>query len=423
MANSRLTLGRLGLDIATGTEVDPYPGITWEGDRLSFSGMLKADTTNAGAMLRHQLNGYGPENTDESVIPVIWSQDESVTGYYVPITTEVQADDGTYVGDNWWFPFQADLVRIPGYKNPLMEVICSGAKRDSDAGVTNGQSWCGVPSAASGTFQTATGSITRFNSVAADGDDAAMFVGSTGLYDNGICYYAAPSDFYDAACKVQISVDSGTTWRTLTGRQWPYDLSTSTLWRISNDVARVGSDTNGVGYNFSVGIYDSAWESKGYKLTADTSGTAIGGPSSLRILRNSPEVVAVRAVYGGDSGTYADFTLRRGSWLTEIYLSHGSTYVSASEYLGVFRTTAEAGGTITGGLQATGDDADGNKYRLYSANAFTRHNTNGGIYLTTAAHSVHLGISSDAVTLNAGLFTSHDLYFAAMNHKQRIVSR
>ncbi len=127
-------------------------------------------------------------------------------------------------------------------------------------------------------------------------------------------------------------------------------------------------------------------------------------------------------MFGDDGGTYADFTIKRGSWVTEVYLSNGATTAHDAE-LGVFRTAAEAGTDITGGLQATSDDAAGNKYRLYSAQTVTTDNTNGGIYLTTAADAIHLGISSDALSANAGGFTSHDLYFAAMNHRQIIATR
>ena len=71
MANAALTVGRVGIDVIAGGGVELYPDLSWDGDRLSFSGDLIAGSAADARSLRAQLNGYGPHNTDEPIVPQI----------------------------------------------------------------------------------------------------------------------------------------------------------------------------------------------------------------------------------------------------------------------------------------------------------------------------------------------------------------
>jgi len=203
MADARLTIGRVGLDVTSGDEVDPFPGITWDGDRLSFSGMVKSDSVNGGKALRQQLNGYGPHNPDEPVVPVTWSGDSGVDGFYTVLSTEVNANDGTYLGDAWWFPFSVDLERVPGWQAPLFEVLASGADRANVHSVASqARSWVAGP----GSLDSASLSVvTTTNSTltCAAGESVKVWNHDGNLYSGDLTYQVDESGFYDGACRVE----------------------------------------------------------------------------------------------------------------------------------------------------------------------------------------------------------------------------
>lgn len=143
-------------------------------------------------------------------------------------------------------------------------------------------------------------------------------------------------------------------------------------WELHNGLVSVS--VNGSG-QFDVRAYTGAWRSKLWSISV--AGTPLGLPASATLLRNTLEQVVMRVLWATDTApgrTTLDITLRRGSRFTELYLRR-----DAAATLAIARSTAEAGSAGTGYVRATVDDADGNRYVIGSALAFTNDLVGGGI--------------------------------------------
>ena len=72
-----LTIGRCGLDVTH----DDVQSLDDTGTEVRISGWLKASSLADAKVLRQQLLGH-VNNPDEPVVPVTWSTDSTLDGYY-----------------------------------------------------------------------------------------------------------------------------------------------------------------------------------------------------------------------------------------------------------------------------------------------------------------------------------------------------
>ena len=437
MANAALTVGRVGIDVIAGGGVEVYPDLSWDGDRLSFSGDLIAGSAADARSLRAQLNGYGPHNTDEPIVPVTWSVDDTIDGYFrVMSSTVSDFSHGSYLGGKTLYRFELDLERVPGWQAPLFEVQTSGAVRDTNgvAGPGYGAvtSFVGVPPFDSLLHHYAFGSLIDDTAVTTNDIESHEVVllrdvstSREGFFDNSVQFSQTPANFYDGAAFIEAS-DDGTNWFPVTGRQTENRPS---MWRMGNGLIRWTTDSNS-GFTLSAWSNGSTtYHDKGFRVVTDTNGDP-GPPATVTVLRNDPAAVSARVWFNIDpvisagldisKPVYADFTIRRSTWWVEGRVSAAAQGVPAPD-MGLRRSVAEQAVSDTTGIYAASADADGNIYQIRSPQAVTKHNTNGYMVVTGADYfNWMVGYQNKA---GGSTIITRDLYFAAMRHNQRIVAR
>lgn len=425
MANSALTIGRLGLSVSTGTDIRPYPDLKFDGDRVSFSGDLIASGVDEAKVLRQQLNGYGPHNTDEPVVAVTWTDDDSIDGFYYVMGTEVSTIAASYLDGKGWFPFSIDLLRVEGYQAPLHEVAVVGALRTNEVGVTSGtvSTWVGLPQMNFDLVTLGTSASTAGPFTTSDSNSASIvYLSST---NDWVVY--TPQDVTSGmvgAATIQTSTN-GTTFSTVVGRQFP-NGSTAKYVRLTNDHTRVTtSGTNSI----LVDTWDNAagaWESTEFGIGVYSGGFTNGSinwtTGSTTVLRNAVEVASVRLALhpsGVDQHGYVDLTVRRGSPIVE-----GYRWVKTAVQVAVYRTAAEAATAITGGIEATSANAAGNKFTILSPTLSTVVTSNtSGIYSTNATLTYPFAVSPRAGALPGTTKTVAGTYFSASEHRSQVVAR
>lgn len=369
---SGLTIGRVGLDVVV-SEVD---SLGFSGDALSLAGVLIAETLNDVKVLRQQLIGY-IGNGDEEVVPVTWSEDPTVDGFYRVTSVDVSTVPASYVAN--WFQFSLGLERVSGYAGPLMETVVTGAVRTNSHSITsaNAVAVVGVPDSVN-EFYDSSGEDT-FTRPSADG---LVRLVAADTYTRTQTFSVDPVDWYTGSARIEL----GTSYRVAVGQQIPSERET---WRLSNGIIRVRPNADG----FAVSVFNgTTWDpEKVFALSgAGTLFGAIDLAYGLRVLRNSPEECIVRvpvsipsailAVAGSPVRVDIDLALRRGERTVRGFLAS-----TASVTWGIEASTAEAATALTGGIRATANDANGNRYVLSSPQTVTNALTQGGFALTSGA--------------------------------------
>lgn len=169
----------------------------------------------------------------------------------------------------------------------------------------------------------------------------------------------------------------------------------ATGWELTNGLVSV--KVNGPGQLDVRAWTGGAWRSK---LWTINDGTGLGLPASATLLRNDLGNVIVRLLWAGaTTGRLTlDITLRRGARFAELYFRR-----NASATLSLARSATEAATAGTGYLRATANDADGNRYVLGSAQAFTGDVVNGGISkAATTTLDAFIGVAAAGSTAVAG---------------------
>lgn len=370
MSVQTITVGRVGLDIPLRV---PAEGAWSAGDDMKISGTLGAEagySLEQSVALFHQFNGL--VNADERVVPCTFAATPSLDGFWEVGAASVKTDGASWATGA--FDYDLTLHRVRGSSQPIVDVRTLRVYRTGYA-VTEANSQALYPFPLAVTF------YNEVNSGFGGGGGPTRTADTGGvftLYRTGaglvslLTYQIAPSDWYDGACKVQVTFD-GSTWFTLTGRQIPAGI---TSWRLNNGLVKVTpSATAG---RIDVSHYDgTTWETaKIYRMSVAGASNVIDLLRTVVILRNGPHIVGVRlgATYGGAYGSshLIDLTLRRGDRLL-------CGRMTASNGGGVRRETAEAATAATGGLAATANDASGNRYVLASVLGTTKDAVNGGL--------------------------------------------
>lgn len=144
------------------------------------------------------------------------------------------------------------------------------------------------------------------------------------------------------------------------------------LWSLDNSLVRVTGLASAA--TFAIASHDGTqWESKNWNLKHN--GTSLGVPVAVSVMRNDYECVVVRLMWNvAPTGrVWADLTLRRGSRFVEVYMR---SMLSAT--LAVNPATTEASTAATGNINATANDAAGNRYTAGSSKTYSAEIGPGG---------------------------------------------
>ena len=381
--------------------------------------------------LRDQLRGHA-NNPDEPFIPVTWTLDSSIDGYYTVNSISVEPTQASY--KNFTFPWSATLTRLPGgYAQPSLELISVGALRTNTSGIVATNTYDATTWAftAGGVVPGFTGpsaytGIENRNNEDVAGSTVQFFASGTSPAASLLGpFLIAPSKSYTAGCRFQQSRDSGEKWRTIQGQQVRKE---TTYWRISNGLVRVSNVTNTNTGDFGFQAWNGSSWSTTKTLQASVNGfSSLGssyGTADIRILRNSPLEVIIRVTYNfpTGSGFAVDISMRRGfPWV--------SLVISAGPYAnnGIQLQTVEAATAITGGIRATANDGSGHRYVMACPLAYTSDLANGrlSVAASTSVTPFMFGYEIGGSGSGGDLTAQQQIYqyMAARSHTVRAVSR
>lgn len=408
------TFGRIGLTTAAGgdgLELSGHYAMDFAGDEVRVEADLDAGSVADQRILRDQFRGY--DLSDEAVVPVTSAQDPTVDGFYRVAGLSVVDTTGTHFTGGIGSHVTAELERIA---SPLVEVRCNGTDRGAGA-VTTGDFWAFVPflnGYCTNTAATAT--------AAAAGFSGGYFTDATAGPYSAVAYYTAtPAAYYTAAVRLEATADAGVTWRTVIGQHT--SASAETGWRITSELLQVSVTSSGqisVGWNGGTAASPS-WETTLFALTYDTP-TDWAEVSSVTVLANRPEMCSVRLGITDTvnyAGAFCDLTVRRGANFVE---GHLANMRAVTETHGIRRTASEAATSVTGGIEATSADANGNKFTLLSPSTITKTTAGqSGIRLTSAAQRFPFAVSPVNTALVSGV-TLTEAYFSGIRHRQRVIA-
>ena len=365
-----LQIGRVGIDVAGS---DP---LTWkeQGNVTTVTGEHFAGTTANAQVLRQQLLGY-VGNEYEKYVPVIWSADATRTGFYRVLDATVDTDAALLTAGK--VPYTVKLERVRGYSYPLAECVLLGANRQNTNGFMTPTPFHVVPA-------TWTGWDYGFVAVLApktrniSGSVPMSYYESASLYKASVLVSAAPADWYTGAATIR----TGSPLNVVTGYQI---VNTPMNWEISTGMVRVTNSSGGADH-FQVewiNTAGSAWSAKqGVTLgwagfSALPSGTT---PSSVTVLRNSPEECSLRLTYpvytGQSSRLILDLTLRRGSRYVSGFLSSNNTQAWGIQFT---NTPALTNSFYTGvSVRETAANGSGNQNVMVTATLPSTADVNAG---------------------------------------------
>ncbi len=373
-----IQIGRAGRDSAL-TLRSPR---SWSvnGPEVDLDGALTADTYAGLVLLRAQVAGLA-DNPDEPIVPVNWTGDASVDGYYEVLDAAVPMPPRGLAALR--LEYRVRLRRVAVYPD-INSLLIGNAVRTNSHSIAKGTTvpWWATP--ADATMDLISGATATTRTADTGTLRIQYTTDGTVLYNRTARWQAAASDYYDGACRVELF--DGTNYLAAVGRRLP-NTHPQYGWRMTNGLVRVSIAGDGL---ITVEHYVSgSWSvSKTYKLTAGTGPTTLGGFKTVTVLRNSAEVVTVRLGLEQATGTEyqmsLDLTLRRGALWVEGVVARDPG--PGTVELGIYRNTAEAAATFTGGVRADAPDAAG-YYWLATSKTKTNDLTQGGFRASTIAGS------------------------------------
>lgn len=327
-----------------------------------------------------------------SFLPVVFTDKTDLNGYYQVVDASVSQIN--YNGEVSTVDWTIDLLRLGADTEVDVESRLTGGTRVNSFSAT-GVRWH-APAVGAYAYFAGPGSapsvVTR---AGADGSMPVYFSLPSPCIPRWGCavgnYLAGRVRFIDANQVERSGIQLQTT---------------AAGWSVHNALVRVSPLTSGTGV-LSIDAYTGgAWRTKAWDLLY--AGSSLGQPLTVSLLRNEPEIVVIRLLWGTSGGRVtADLTLRRGSRFVEFYLQ-----AQTSGTFKVARGSAEAGSNGGGGeyVAATANDSAGNRYIVGSAKTNSQDLANGGISLAaTTAMDAFVGViagGSGAVSGDAGA----DLY-------------
>lgn len=376
-----ISIGRAGRD----TNLTLRSPRSWSvnGTEADLSGALTATTYARLALLRHQVAGLA-DNPDEPIVPVNWTGDASVDGFYEVLDASVPMPPRGIAALR--LEYRVRLRRVAVYPD-INSLMIGNTVRTNSHGIAKASTvpWWATPADASMDLISGATATTR---TAETGTLRVQYTtDGTVIYDRTNRWQVAASDYYDGAARVELWDGTSGGWFAAIGRRLP-NTNPSAGWRMTNGLVRVSIAGAGL---ITVEHYVSgSWSvSKTYKLTAGTGPTTLGAFKTVTIIHNAAEVVTVRLGLEQATGTEyqmsLDLTLRRGApWVEGVVARDPGP---GTVELGVYRNTAEAAAAFTGGVRADAPDAAG-YYWLATSKTKTNDLTQGGFRASTVAGSV-----------------------------------
>ena len=428
------TIGRLSIG-------DPDKLVHAGDDGLQVSGWIFGASMAAAKVLRQQALGLGDTVRGEPVVPVTWSTDSTIDGFYrltrPPRVSAIEATYQTVYG----FRVDFDLERVAGgYQLPSAESYTVGTSRTGIPGGVTPAYLVGYPSTATA-FDYGGTLRTTYDRVGPGG--TARVVTDSGLAAAYSRQRIAPASWYDMGCYIKVGGDY------VVGAEIPA-AGNDENWEIGNGYVKVVSAPAATDRTFNVvgpGATPSSWGTNtGYTIvwangvytqpnnTWPIKATAI---SHVEVIRCQPHCATLRLwgqiAYITSPSQWTDVAIdlriRRGSAIIE-----GAISVSATPawYWGIIRSGAAAAShqliTGGGGIYPTSNDADGNRWCMFTGTSTTTGAANaywyqGELVASSFVSTFDFGLGCSYAT-NAGTGVAsapgnstdlRDQYFAAMD--------
>lgn len=379
-----LSIGRAGLNPAL-VEVSRYEFDG--GGQVKLSGWIRGSTSKDMLVaVREQMLGL-VDNPDESVVPLVWTEDPSLDGFYRVRQVGMGSEPRMKLDSRSVVPWDATLERVSSYASPQFDSRLLHALRSGSAVTSASASAIQGLAPVTTVYRRGSTGLGDLDTRASADGDVYVNTWATNTSQSSAEWQAPPAGFYDGAATIERRIDGGP-WVPFSGKN-PVDVDPNTEWRISNGLVQVvPSETIG-GTNGTVTV--ASWGGSAYESATEIKAvwnSAQGDSfSGLTILRNSPEAVTIRLV-GANISTNPvfatlDLTLRRGERMLQGVLRTAATTTlnvgAPTSFL--FMTTA-----ITGGVRLTSNDADGNRWVLCSALATAP--SSGDVALVAASATV-----------------------------------
>lgn len=410
--SSTLYLGR----VAAPVSVAKFWGASaWDmaGDSVTVKGVISCDSITDALVVRRQLLGLAEEE-DEDFIPVWWTADVSVAGFYR--VRGVQVDMGKAALVSARFNFTVNLERVVSYSSPSIELVRTGTLRTNSVGITACAATISLPRSVKAVGGLGAG-LDGYVYATATGDIVDYAVsGVTSSFTLPVPFYCPPEDWYDGAATIYaapVPTDTAPsasaslnttleTWPVVVGRQLP---NTPLGWMISNGIVRLFVGTGGASTLYLQGYSGGAWRggatgnAMGFLVVPDgENGAGATVPltatwKAMQILRNDPTEVRVRLLgYGpelGDTGFGVNLTLslRRGSAWIGAVLSTNPVGPGSERLQRAVTEAATTTGMSGTGIKAAAADAVGDRYVLLSPKTFTADTAVGKLTVAHASSS------------------------------------
>lgn len=293
-----------------------------------------------------------------SLVPVVFTNKTELNGYYV--VKDVNSDLNNWTGEVITVNWQVILTRAGSDAEVDIESRLAGALTRSNEHSATGERWHAPPI---GHFAYWTGA-TIPSVVTRTGADGPIVVYRGVPASTNPRFACLATDYLEGRVSFLDEDD-----RERSGTSLSLDASD---WTLTNGLVRVKPlSSSGV---LEIAAYTGSWSAKSWDLKV--SGTTLGVPDAVTLLRNDPECVIVRLLWTHTVGrTEVDLTLRRGARHVELYMKRQTAATIRVELV-----TAAAATSATGYIRATANDGAGNRYIIGSAKDFEVDLVNGAIY-------------------------------------------
>lgn len=330
-----LKIGRAVLDCPART--------SWSGDSLTLSFNIGPSLPLVEAKaLRQQILGMD-NNPDEPVVPVTWTVDTDLNGFYRVRGATVEPT-ANYLTDGF-MRAQVQLERLGGgYAKAVHDMTFVAVVRSNPFGITE---------------LTPTPALWFMSIGSMPGDDAVISndapawigtvrqgpegpytpldaSGSTGT--GSVSFSAIASEAYGGACLLEVDYSGSGQWFPVIGRQIPVG---STRWRLSNSLIRVTLSAGTMAVEYWNG---SAWAASRSVKTASDSGAAryigLSDPANSSsaavqpaVLKNSPDAIVLTLPQSSASATgqlrasFTRFSIQRSTTFVAVDIDAESSSI------------------------------------------------------------------------------------------------
>lgn len=359
MTFSQVQVGRITLTEALAAASEQVDG---DGTRtLSISGQESSPPSTSAAVAAVVDDVLGLQG---ALVPVVFEDKADRSGFCT--VTGASAETQDWQGEIRTVAWSLELVRHGPDAAVDLESRLSGAQTRVNSHSITGERWHAPPAGHYG-YHTSSGTPSTLSVTGAEGALTVYRALTVGVHPLWGC---ALDDYGTYRARL---LDGD-------GRERAGTLLTlpTTGWEVHNSLVKVTATAAGLVVSSHDG---TSWAAKTYEVSID-AGTALAEPEAVSVVRNDYHNVTVRLLWSRSPGRVeVDLTVRRGSRLVEAYARVRPSATS----IAVSLASAEATTAGTGYITATGDDANGDRYILGSAGAYTASTGDGSITKASAA--------------------------------------